>query len=100
MNRCCHSVGFWGESSESKALNTPKTLSARHDEVAKAVAGVWCLGWVGYMYIVTALTESLRPSHLNDVAKLVYELGQSPVYHIPSKTVDGKRMDTFLGLVM
>jgi hypothetical protein len=75
-------------------------LSARHDEVAKVVAGVWCLGWVGYMYIVTALTESLRPSHLNDVAKLVYELGQSPVYHIPSKTVDGKRMDTFLGLVM
>ena len=49
MNRCCHSVGFWGDSSESKALNTPKMLRARHDEVAKAGLGVWCLGWVGYM---------------------------------------------------
>jgi hypothetical protein len=71
------------EAFESKALNTRKMLSAFQDEVARAVTGMWCLGWIGCM-LVTATTESSRPALHNDVVELV------PVYHIPSKTVDGE----------
>ena len=71
------------EASESKAFPTRKMLSAFCDEMTSAMPRVWCLGWISHMF-VTALTKSLRPAHLNDVARLMYEPGQCPVYHIIS----------------
>ncbi len=76
------------EASESKALNTHEKLSVFCNEVARAVTGVWCLGWIGHMF-VTAMTESPRQALHDDVTELV------PVYHIPSKTFDEK-MDGYV----
>jgi hypothetical protein len=58
--------------------------------VLTAVPQVWCLSWISHMF-VTGVTKSPRLVHLDDVVRLTYELGQCPVYHIPSKRFDGKK---------
>jgi hypothetical protein len=72
-------------------------LSAFHNKMTSAMPRVWCLGWISHVF-VTALTKSLRPSHLNDVARLMYELGQCPLYHsiTTPKLLMGKRRYIYL----